>query len=271
MCEAKDVYKRYMRFKKNGTKEGKELETITLGSSVFNMNAYLKLLAMFISDGWMDKRYTNSSVIALSFGKQRKINILKETCEELGVKFRTLKYARKECDGYDVKHYITDKDLGESLKYLSVGALNKYLPDFVWNLNKNQSKLLLETLISFDGSVGKTYTCYYTSSKKLADDVSRLALHAGYSGNVNTEHVNGDKFMIYGRECNINSDRYSVRIIKSKNNPMINHSMSKKQNGQEIKIINYKGVVSCVEVPSHVFYMRENGIPHWTGNSSRSG
>lgn len=277
LVEAKDVYKKRVRFKKDGIKLGDDIDTINLGMSIFNMNAYLKLLAMFIADGWIDKRYVHGSVIALSFGKQRKINILKETCEELGVEYSTLSYKRKEkfenseVDNCDVKHFIKNIDLAQSLRELNVGALNKFIPEFVWELNQKQSRLFLDTLVSFDGTIGKTYTAYYTSSKRLADDVSRLALHAGYSGNILTEAVKGKVCKIANREFNINSDRYSVRIIKSKNNPQINHGHTKAQNGQKIGITHYKGIVSCVEVPSHVFYVRENNIPFWDGNSSRSG
>lgn len=37
------------------------------------------------------------------------------------------------------------------------------------------------------------------------------------------------------------------------------------------RIERYTGKVYCVEVPSHVFYVRRNGKPVWTGNSSRHG
>jgi DNA-directed RNA polymerase II subunit RPB2 len=36
-------------------------------------------------------------------------------------------------------------------------------------------------------------------------------------------------------------------------------------------ITQYDGKVYCIEVPSHVFYVRMNGKPVWTGNSSRHG
>lgn len=37
------------------------------------------------------------------------------------------------------------------------------------------------------------------------------------------------------------------------------------------EIIKYTGKVYCCTVSSHVFYVRRNGIPVWTGNSSRHG
>lgn len=37
------------------------------------------------------------------------------------------------------------------------------------------------------------------------------------------------------------------------------------------RFISYTGYVYCIEVPSHVFYVRRNGKAVWTGNSSRHG
>lgn len=37
------------------------------------------------------------------------------------------------------------------------------------------------------------------------------------------------------------------------------------------QVVRYTGKVHCLEVPSHVFMVRRNGTPIWTGNSSRHG
>ena len=69
---------------------------------------------------------------------------------------------------------------------LSVGAINKTLPDWVWNLSKTQCITLLESMVLGDGCYRtRNNSCiiYYTSSDKLADDVMRLALHCGWCCN----------------------------------------------------------------------------------------
>lgn len=275
LTEAKDVYKKRIRFKKDGIKLGDNITHITLNEINYNMNSYLQLLAMFIADGWLDKRYDD--MIVLSFVEPRKIKLMEEVCKKLKLNYHTNTSIRKDksvgsdFEHKDSKHYIKNIDIANSFKNLNIGALNKYLPEFVWELNQEQSRLLLETLIFYNGSVGKTYSAYYTSSINLANDITKLALHAGWSGHISIRNKKGDKQQFGDRIITNNADALSVRIIKSKNNPQINHGHCHEQNGQDIKIINYKGVVSCVEVPSHVFYVRENGIPHWTGNSSRSG
>jgi len=274
LADAKDVYKQRIKFKKDGIKLGSDIKTIKLGESEFNMDAYLQLLAMWISDGHLDK--TSKSRIVLTFIKPRKINLMKEVCKKLDLDIKSNlsknNASNSNYNNLSGHHYIRDIDIFESFKELNVGAINKYLPEFVWNLNQRQSRLLLETLIQFDGTIGKTYSCYYTSSKKLANDITKLALHAGWSAHIKINRTKGSSYKIDGiSEGYLNADALVVRIIKSKNRPQINHGHCNDQDGQTIEIKQYKGIVSCVEVSSHVFYMRENGIPHWTGNSSRSG
>jgi replicative DNA helicase Mcm len=112
---------------------------------------------------------------------------------------------------------------------------------------------------------------YYTSSTRLADDISRLALHAGWSGSIKVNREKGSEWNIEGRTGTLNADTLSVQFNKTKNTPQINHGHTKKQNGQSEELIDYNGKVYCLEVPSHVFYVRLNKKPVWTGNCSRHG
>ncbi len=117
---------------------------------------------------------------------------------------------------------------------------NEPLPSFVWNLSTDQANRLLTRIT--DG------TTYYTSNQTLAGDIQRLALHAGCSASY-SEHENG----------------YQVNITYD-GEPSVDLGSA-----SDVQTVEYEGTVSCVEVPSHVFYVRENGVPHWTGNSSRAG
>ena len=255
--EAKDVYKKTrFTFKKNGIKRGDDIKTIILGDSTFSMDGYLKLLGFWIADGCLDKSWKNS--IDIGFTKQRKLDFFNEICNDLEV--------GSHISG--VHHRIVNKDLCDSLVPLNVGAINKFLPEFVWDLNKRQSKILLDALIMGDGTVSNEHMRYFTSSKQLADDVARLAFHSGYSATIKTSSKAGSEYNIKGKTGTSNADCLRVQINRSYNYPVINHSG---YNTKQSNIVQYKGIVSCVEVPSHVFYMRENGIAHWTANSNRAG
>jgi hypothetical protein len=162
------------------------------------------------------------------------------------------------------------------LKELDVGALNKFLPDYVWKLSQRQARILLESLISCDGSANSQGSeCYYTSSKRLANDVMRLAIHAGYAGSIKTIREEGAPYgIITARSSSkgtLNADALSVRIIKTKCEPQINHGHCKSQDGQSESTYHYKGLVGCIEVPSHVFMIRQNNKNVWIGNCSRHG
>jgi hypothetical protein len=139
-----------------------------------------------------------------------------------------------------------------------------------------QSKVLLESLISCDGSHNNQGSvCYYTSSKSLANDVMRLAIHSGWSGSIKTIREEGTAYKIEtdrsSSEGILNADTLSVRIIKTKNEPQMNHGHINTQNGQSEEIYEYEGMVGCLEVPSHVFMIRQNNKNVWIGNCSRHG
>lgn len=136
------------------------------------------------------------------------------------------------------------------LKILGAFIADKRLPDYVWNMSEKQSQILLNALIENDDS--DKPAGYYTSSKGLADDIVRLALHAGWSGIVKT----------------LDDNSLYIKITKTKNEPHIDP--------QEEKYVQYKGTVMCLEIPNthiHVYYSRESDYSPacWTGNSNRSG
>ena len=60
-------------------------------------------------------------------------------------------------------------------------------------------------------------------------------------------------------------------IVRTKNRPTMNHGHVKTQGRQHETLVPYTGNVYCIEVPNHIFYVRRNGIPVWTGNSSKHG
>jgi len=230
----------------------------------FDMDDWLIFLGIFIADGCLlqdkDKK------IKLSGGKPRKVKQIAEVCERMGL--HVIRYpSSKEAN------IIYCIQIFKELEELNVGALNKYLPDYVWDLSERQSRILLNALISCDGSYTNSGSAgYYTSSIQLADDVQQLALQAGWSGNITIAHPAGHVAHLKdGRVITSQNDGYAVRIVKSKNTPQINHGHCHSQNGQTEKLVHYNGTLGCIDVPNHIFYYRENGKPVWIGNSSRAG
>jgi DNA-directed RNA polymerase beta subunit len=283
LLRTNEVFGKRVRFKKNAINSLPYQEFFTAHAEDgtperYPMDAWLKLLGMFISDGYTKQTATGGgnrqARVAISAIKPRKKNFHIEFLDELDVRY-TMSREVTYISGYQYPAIFHE------MKQLSLGAPNKHLPEYVWNLSQTQSQLLLNSLIEGDGSYNSNGSAgYYTSSVRLANDISRLALHAGWSGTIKKRCDAGHTATIVkngvSRVITSNYDSLYVRIVKSKNECQINHGHVHEQNTQIERYEHYSGTVYCLEIPDthvHVYYSRENSLSpsSWTGNSSRAG
>lgn len=266
--------KKMVRFQKSMENAYPDQETIRIGETDYNMDAWLQLLGMFISDGWV---HGNNSIYITAI-KERKVEFATKCLNELAIH-----YSRHLTGNFYISGSKTSA-VCDHFKELSVGALNKHLPEYVWNLSQRQSLVLMEALLQGDGTTMKYkgeegFSRYCTISPQLADDITRLALHCGWSGIVKiAEEPTGiarvGKRNLGSRagedmSATLRHTYYKVSIIRKQNQPW----MFKKDNESNIlERMNYKGKVYCIEMPSsHVYYMREttHSPSLIIGNSSR--
>jgi hypothetical protein len=271
---AKDIYGKRVKYLKNAKWVTKSSDIFTLNGynnveeKKINMNDMLTILGIWYSEGWcyFENKNTEHCVIGISVNKKRVRDALFPIFEKNKIHYN---YQNKS-----EKVTVRDQHLARYLYPLSVGAINKTLPDWVWELSEEHSKILLNSMVLGDGYIQKNNVVkYFTSSEKLADDFQRLALHCGWSANKYMRQPKGSKVFFHKgtgkeREVITNVDAYSIHVNKSKNSPQVNHGHT---NEKHDKWIDYEGKVYCCTVPSGVFYVRRNGIPVWTGNSSRFG
>jgi DNA-directed RNA polymerase beta subunit len=273
LIEAQDVMGKMVRFQKSLKNVNEDIEFMKFGDEKYDMDEFLKLLGIFIADGCV-----KSDAIYITALKERKYNYYKTILENLNIK-----WTYHNCGNF----YISKigNTLSSYFSELSVGALNKYLPEIAFNLSEKQSRILLEALLEGDGSSmeykGESFNRYGTISLQLANDVSRLAVHCGYSGIIKiSEEPTGisrvGKRKLGSRagqvvEITQKHTYYKVSIITKQNQPWIN----KKQNESNVeKLIDYEGKVYCIEMPSsNTYYMREtdHSPSQIIGNSSRHG
>ena len=95
---------------------------------------------MIICDGHVPKN--NSIALIISASKSRKLKLLNEIINELNIDIVS---TENHSSYKSIYHRIWDKDI----RYYFMNnycekAQNKYLPDYVFNLNKELSRLLLE-------------------------------------------------------------------------------------------------------------------------------
>uniref|UniRef100_A0A6C0D5V4 DNA-directed RNA polymerase n=1 Tax=viral metagenome TaxID=1070528 RepID=A0A6C0D5V4_9ZZZZ len=254
--EAEHVMGKTVRFNKSMKNMNPDIEFMVLGEKKYKMDDWLQLLGMFIADG-----STNNRAAVLSAHKQRKVNFNIDILTKLGIE-----YYHDSFNGYFAINIGKYREIYNELKKHSVGALNKSLPEYVWNLSQRQSIILLEALMEGDGhTYADGFSRYGTISMKLANDVSRLAVHCGWSGIIKIAEEPSDKLHIctgtmgYGKgkshEIMHKNRYYKISIIRKQNEPYINKKIN---DSNEEKLIDYEGKVYCIEMPSsHLYYMRE--------------
>lgn len=148
------------------------------------------------------------------------------------------------------KMYVKRTDKYELLDAKDTALENvTYKKDFIWDMSQDLPKSLehlkntnlnaiLDQLVP-DKSKG-----FLHSSKTIIDNLQLLALHCGFVTNI----------------C-ISCDKYCLNFVDGE------HTVDKSEGNW----ISYTGKVYCCTVSSGVFYVRRNGCPVWTGNSSRYG
>ena len=271
LIEAQNVVGKMVRFEKSMKNVYPDIEYFELGDKKYKMDDWLQLFGMFISDGSVNNR-----AVVLSAHKQRKVDFNTDILTKLGIEFYHDNY-----NGYFAINMGKNREIYDELKQYSLGASNKYLPDYVWNLSQRQCIILLEALLEGDGhTYSDGFSRYGTISLRLANDICRLAVHCGFSGITkisaepgdNKHVITGTKGYNAGKSHTIESKNtyYKISIIRKQNQPYINKKVN---DSNKEEIINYEGKVYCIEMSSsHLYYMRENNFaPSMLIGNSRAG
>lgn len=161
----------------------------------------------------------------------------------------------------EVDYIIHSKQLVDYLKQFG-HAKDKYIPEEVFSWGKDAAEWILEGLVGCDGcKMSSGCLRYDTISPRLAGDIQRLALHAGYAANIRTDPPSNPKW----------STRYSMGFVKARCHPEVNHGHSKTQNGQSESTYVSDEPVYGITVTNNTLYVRVNGKPVWSGNSGKFG
>jgi hypothetical protein len=231
------------------------------------MDDWLTFFGIWMAEGWTTT-YKNKSgydvyKVQICHCKQRVRDALYTALNNMGYSYNL----------HADKTTIQNRQLYMYMKDYSVGAPNKYLPDWVWKLDMEQCRKLIYAMQLGDGSFKKdsNVSIYYTSSQRLANDFMKLCIHAGWTGNISLHHKAGSKTILKdGRVIMSQNDVWRISVVKVKTNPEVNHTHSKKQSVQREMMYDYEGPVFCLSVSSEVFMVRRNGKAVWTGNSRGS-
>ncbi len=220
-------------------------DTIRDEDRYFDIEDMIEFIGWFVSEGHVDKE---SGFISLcqSFVNEDNLKEIDILLQKMSVDFK-VEDTEPNSLGNVARYWKTnDKALAGWLRVnCGAGSRNKKLPDFVWNLPIELKEKLLATLIKGDGSVSKkgTNKRYYSTSKKLINQVQKLAFELGYhvTSNMKDEGISYVN-MSFGHNCMVWRDH--------------------------IKEIEYKGKVWCAIVPNGLLVTRRNGKVLVSGNSN---
>lgn len=235
--------------------EGTSPEHGYIGGYKIDIETYLKFMAWYLSDGSTTKTGKNSYRVKIA--QETHFEYMWEQLQNL-----PFKITKTDCA---INAY--DYEVGREMSVY--GKCNeKFIPDFIKSLSPELIKIFLEAYSIADGTVKKgrqwkggkfedTYT-FFTTSKRLADDLGELILKAGArpsfflhkTKGVAVKHHNG-----------VYVGNYDTWVIN-----WCNRVWSYLENIEKTKE-EYSGMVYCVELPKwHTLYVRRNGKCCWCGN-----
>ncbi|MBI4087511.1 MAG: hypothetical protein HY434_01635 [Candidatus Liptonbacteria bacterium] len=209
------------------------------------MDEWLAFMGIWLSDGYTSGRY--------GIGIAQKIPTKTAVIEKL---LQKMPFAFKRSRN---QFYAYNKQLHE---YLAVfgKAHEKYVPLFIKNLSSRQMEIFLKWYCLGDGTVMRGgFRIFYTSSKKMADDLQELLLKTGRVGIIKKRSGRG-KVWIQDHYANSSRVQYEILERVKKLDSWIDR--------RDIKTIDYAGKVYCATVKNHIMYVRRNGKPYWCGNTS---
>mgnify|MGYP003385804066 CR=1 FL=1 len=227
-----------------------------------NLESWLKFFGIWITEGCTIRDYGLSFVTH----KQSVKDELEIVCTEMNFK------TQKDKIDNDKKNEMvySDKRLVEYFKQLSVGAIDKEFPKWIWNLKQNDCKILINgIMIGNDHTIDNENRIYDISSIKLSNDFQRLCLHAGYSTNISVKSKERTVSVEKNETITTLTDAHRLTIIENQNTHLVNKNITQNgENRHDEWIQDYKGKVYCCTVEGDgVIYVRRNNCSVWCGNS----
>jgi DNA-directed RNA polymerase II subunit RPB2 len=271
---AEEIYGKRLKYQKNidntdieGLKNFMIAGVDDMPDLVLPINEWLSFFGIWIAEGFTS---TERSIrVSFAAHKQRVKDKLEEICQKMNLQIYKSK-DKKEVLEENIWQ-VRDKRLRKYFEVLSVGAVNKSLPEWTWQLNKEQCQILIDGMMLGDGHTMENGTRRYdTSSSILADDFQRLCLHAGWSCNKMIKYKAGkESIMKDGYVIKSTVDSYRLTVITSQNNPLVNKNIKPDGTNRQDSWIPFKGKVYCCTVPSElgVIYIRREGKVAWCGQS----
>ena len=229
-------------------------DTIKIAEDVFSYKAFARFMGWYLSEGSHTK---GKNHIKISQEKESTLPILLNDMEELHCR------VEKWTGGI----YVFNKALIDYCEQFGK-SYQKFIPDEIKNASSEIIEEFLDAFCLGDGSIKKDiiwngYPCddqrtFFTSSKRMADDLGELLMKIGRSASYTLRKVKGKEVQFRNGIYTINHDLwviYDLKILTPSRSKMVREERE------------YNDYVYDVELEkNHVLLTRRNGKIVWTGN-----
>ncbi len=283
---AKDLNSSHLVPKKCGWKgEWKEEVVIENENGKFSLETkkFSTLLAWYLSEGWFSYNKSSGNYsISVSQTKSEGVFLLKELFHSLKEKGFTV---REDVNKKNEHTFVlVNKVLALYCKQFAYSK-GKYIPQEIKTLDVENIKKFLEIYLLADG----TGRDFYTSSKKMSEDLSELLHKAGYSSTITEKEQYRTFYTLLNKQTNekevIDNIYWYTKEKYKKNKHLYEIIDSKREYTGEIfyiirkrisdfahvanlkkETVQYKGKVYCVEVPNQTILVMNEGKTFWSSN-----
>jgi thymidylate synthase ThyX len=226
---------------------------------------FAKFLGYFLSEGHLHHTEGSSYEIVLTQNPGKVLDDMIATIQQMGFRPSLRRDPHEGSKAIWVRFYSLP--LFNWLRENAFINGEKCIPQIAKSWGTEALQALWDGLVAGDGSVhcGNGHVVFYTTSKRLSDDVQELALKLGLSASIRQDDRVGQVSFrpAIGRFINHNKVCYIVSVHRqSCSTPLVNHN-GYRHDGW----VPYRGKVYCLKVPTGVLYVRRNGKPVWCGNS----
>jgi len=258
----KTISRHEFRIPRVGVWQGEEPEQVTIGRLKIKTEVYCKLMGYFLSEGCAHQRKDNGRIqVTISQHGQNMHQII------------------RDLDGLPVTQwrgknhlYLSDLDLGRYL--LQFGKSDeKFVPDEIKRLSPRLIRIFLDAYRLGDGTervivrdelkLRSIERQYFTSSKRMADDIGELILKVGNYPSFKVQKSKGKQFKHKNGTYTSNVDIWRV----SENTTRAALYSRSSGHGLKVETVDYDGLVYDVQLAkNHVLWVRRNGKTCWSGN-----
>jgi len=215
-------------------------------------NDWIQFMGLYLSEGYVTDTENEHRVYIC----QTKNSIYFKDFEKILSKLPFKNSYREE----DSKFRINSIQLVNILKEFGK-AKEKFIPSYIKNAKKEHIIEFLDAFLLGDGNIHYGKKRFFSSSKKLIDDIQELILKIGKSSIITIDKRKKMLNPLNKKYYDV-SEVYSVEI-----KPEFKVGIRKK----DIKRVEYQGYVGCVTVPTGFVVIRRNNRVAISGNTGGMG